>query len=371
MSQQIDRRGQLLLVLDAMFSTHRDWVESDTPYMTEVLEIAVENVIEIFSTGDVPSDCRELTKLVDELERQWSVYRDDASIKNDPTFLPNNDFWKVVDRLRRSREVARPKPQHVLESIEELTSQKVSDRQICIIYGWIDGKGQPELRRLQEERKNPGTHTGKDFVHPLERKRIEEEERRRQIVENVRQAQQRKLQRKKVEPKESLEQLVADNVSVKQIAVILGCSTDEVSRRIAAAGLSMPADNYDPNPTGGINESQVRKAAGIGRSALPSISSEEVVEDAVGGDEGEVIQDDEFNDDGFNMDGMDDVQTDHNGAVDSPAFAASNADIAQQAIDLRDQGIEDIKICHALGIEKRELWKIYKNHKKQAETAVE
>lgn len=345
-----ERKHHMLLVLDNLFTAQKEWVETDTPYITEDFETAVENAISVFETGDIPADMRPATERMDELDRQWEDYKSEAETKNDPLFTPNDAFWKIIDQLRRLREDARPKPKVAIESVEELTKQGVSDRQICVIYGWTDSQGRPELWRLQEERKEPGKHTGEGFVHPLERKRIEDEKHQQEIVEQIRQKRIRKTQRKTTPPPESLGQLVSEGISAKQIATILGCSIDEVYEKCKAAGLELPTENYDPTPTSGINEKQVRKMPpGTGRTAKPKPSADEVEQD-------ESVANTLIGDD------IDDIAVSE--SFVEPAEAET---IEQQVIDLHGQGFDDTAICNAVGCGKRQVWKILKDHKKELE----
>lgn len=46
----------------------------------------------------------------------------------------------------------------VLESVRDLRRQRVPDRQICLIYGWVDPNGMPQMRKVAEELKTPGAH---------------------------------------------------------------------------------------------------------------------------------------------------------------------------------------------------------------------
>lgn len=347
-----ERKHHLLLVLDNLFTAQQEWIEADTPYITEDFETAVENAISVFNIGDIPSDMRVATERMDELGRQWEDYKLQAETKSDPMFLPNDAFWKILDQLRGLRENARPKPKLAIESIDELTKQGVSDRQICVIYGWTDRNDQAELWRLQEERKAPGKHTGEGFVHPLERRRIEEEKRQKEIVEQIRQKRIRKTQRKTTPPPESLEQLVSGGVSTKQIANILGCSVEEVHAKCKAAGLELPMDNYDPTPTSGINEKQVRKMPpGTGRAIKQEPSVDET-EDETGDEPDDYIADDE----------IDDIAVSE--SFVEPAEAKT---IEQEVIGLHGQGFDDTAICNAVGCGKRQVWKILKDYKKELE----
>jgi len=91
-----------------------------------------------------------------------------------------------------------PQSPVILETIEQLDKQKVSDRQICLIYGWVEPDGTtPQFSKLREERAKPGKHTGPDsgFVPPVEKARQKEFKRQNAIIERIRQKQALKIRK--------------------------------------------------------------------------------------------------------------------------------------------------------------------------------
>lgn len=242
---ETDRRNHLFLVTDNLLEVHKVWVESDTIYFTEEMEKAVEETVEVFARGAIPGDCRVLNERVTNLSVQWEVFKQRASITNDPICLPDNAFWKALEWVADARRETKPKARRVLETITDLEKQKVPDKQICLIYGWRQPNGSPDFAKLQEERTKPGTHTGEGFVPPLEKKRQEAEARERAIVTRLREQRERKVERATAPPPESLQELIATKVSGEQIANLFHCTLGRVREMCDEQGLPHPPDRYE------------------------------------------------------------------------------------------------------------------------------
>lgn len=345
-----ERREYLLLVVDRLLETHKQWVASDTPYMTEEFEKAVEEAIEVFDSGSVPANCRDLTARVESLAEHWHAYRSQALLSRDSHLLPGNGFWKALEQTREAREGARPQADVALESIADLTRQNVSDRQICLIYGWVDATGQPEIWRLREERAKPGAHTGEGFEPPLRKRRLEREQRQREIVAGIRQQQARKLERLSSKPAESLEKLVADGVSAKQIAKMLGCDVDDVYRRCKELKITPPAEAYDIQPTAeSVNAKQVKAqpaAAPIGRAVR---LDEQLDAAAAAGGKTDLEQE-----------RSDEIADEIDGGEDAKTGDLADSSLEDQVVTLFAQGMPEAEIATELAVTARKVRKIIK-----------
>lgn len=240
-----ERRSYLLDVTDNLLSVHANWLDADTPYFTEELEKATLETIEVFGLGDIPGDLRDLARVVDELAAQWEKFRQAAEVSRDPHLLPRDGFWKQIEMMRDLREAARPKPTVELETIEQLEKQNVSDRQICLIYGWVNGDGSPQFDKLREERKKPGTHINDDFIPPRERTRRQQEARQREIVEAIRAKQRKKLAVLTTPAKEAWPVLFEQGLSAKQLAKMKKVSLDDVYAKAVELGYPKPPLDYD------------------------------------------------------------------------------------------------------------------------------
>jgi hypothetical protein len=253
-----------------------------------------------------------------------------------------------------------------LEPIKALVEQKVPDRQICLIYGWVeqvnDGKGKtatiPQLWKLREEIEKPGMHTGEGFVPPAEQRRLDAEEKAKKIIEDIREAQGRKLEKLAAPPPESLEKLIVDGVSARQIAEILHCGIEEVYRRCKDLKLTPPPEHYDLTPPA---ESVNAKAV----KAEPAVRVLERPKIAAGADSDKLADIDE------GEDGIADNDGDYDGADDDavPHGDLSGLDVEDQVIALHQQGFDHEAICNSVGMGKRRVWNIIKKWQADQEQA--
>lgn len=83
------------------------------------------------------------------------------------------EVWKFWDPVvEATKPIRHPLP----EPIKELLNLEppVSQAQICSMYGFLDDKGHPDHRMLEEEKREPGTHFDpKTWVGPTEKKEKE------------------------------------------------------------------------------------------------------------------------------------------------------------------------------------------------------
>jgi len=232
--------------VDQAQEARQAWSESDVEHFTRALEESFDELVETFSSGDLPADCRGMAGAVTELGREWSRWKDVAESSGDPNLLPDLPVWKALDTVQEMRRQATPRDPVKLESIEELTRQKVPDRQIALIYGFDQDDGSPALAMVREEREEPGMHTGEGtgWLPPVERERQEETRRRAEIAERVRAREEAKLEQLARVAPESLSELVEEGVTAPQIARMLKIDVAEVYARCEAEGLSAPPASY-------------------------------------------------------------------------------------------------------------------------------
>ena len=109
-----ERRDHLLLVTDHLLTVQREWVQSDTPYITEAVETAVDDAIDLWAHGPLPGDCRVLAGYFDRLAERWSEWRAVAAINPDANPVPKQSFWKVLEMIAEEREAKQPQGRKTL-----------------------------------------------------------------------------------------------------------------------------------------------------------------------------------------------------------------------------------------------------------------
>lgn len=343
------RRKFLLDVVSNFFAARRAWVETGPDHITRQLEEATNDLIDAWGEGDVPGELRRLERVVaNELRPAWEEFTDRANRTGDTRELPGQAFWAAVGSLERIEREARPQPRQIIETIAELTAQKVSDNQICEIYGWKDDEGRPELWKLREERQNPGTHTA-DWISPAERRRREQEAKEEQIRERIRQREGQKLHRLTAPCKESLEELIEQGLSARQIAQMRRCTIEEVFAAADEAGLDRPPLEYESlnAQRGPMDPELSEEAARVyepapRRRSRPRKPLPQPVEEDAGEEAGEAFDDAETED----YDGL--TAGDY---ADEPAADAAAGEPIAGALTIEQEILE----YHRAGLEPRDI----------------
>ena len=255
-----DPRQQFLAdLLTQFFAVRQAWVESDAKFITEDFERAADELVEGFLEGSIPGEFRKLERVISlELAPAWQRFKEEAP--GDPHLLPGDAFWLAVAHVEKASEEAEPRQRQSIESIETLRRQGVSDRQICLIYDWVDGRGNPELWRLREEEAEPGKHT-KNWISAAERRRLEQESRQQQLRRQIAERQTRKVEQLTKPCQESIEELLVQGLSATQIAEMRRCSVDDVFHEADRLGVVRPPLNYSPLGTGrGVHDADISEA---------------------------------------------------------------------------------------------------------------
>ncbi len=288
MSIATNRTEDLLQSVDNFLSVHQQWSEDNTiEVLTEEYEQGIGDLFNEFSEGDMPGGMRELDRAVESLRMEWEAYEGYVS-KASP--MPNSAFWSAVAKLRSVRDGARDPDERPLESVELLHRQGVSPHQIAIIYshngiGPFMRNGIPQLHLVEQEIAKPGSVIGKDFVHPA---KIEQARKSKEAKERWKQRTAATRRQAPTPGQESFEELLRQNLTVEQIAIIKCCSHDEVLAEANKLGIK-PADPVNLTTLRAPHEPKVTKAQeqSLGTPNLP-----EVTEDDEPGDEGDEEEDD-------------------------------------------------------------------------------
>jgi hypothetical protein len=254
-----ERRNHLLLVLDHLVSVWNEWAENaDVRYVTEKFEQAMNDALGVFADGAIPGDMRGLNARMDVLREHWDAWNKQNEVSGGKNPIPNNAFWHALEAVESGRQAIVKPIRRALESIADLTAQKVPDAQICRIYGFTnDGtpRGNPELWKLQEERAKPGCHTSKGWLPPWEKKAQADAAKEAEIVERIKRQREGKLRLIASVAPESIEDLIAQGVSGKQICRMKKIDEAELATYCEDHGLTTPNwQGESPNAMVGVHD---------------------------------------------------------------------------------------------------------------------
>jgi hypothetical protein len=217
------------------------WLEDqDVRYVTTELEESIDMLIEVFKTGDMPFDYREIWGTVTEIETAWNKWRDDHD-RNDGA-VPGELFMKKMNELMSRSEKVKHKAIKQIEPIPVLLEQKVTIPQIARMYNWYldpDTKTQPDMQKVYEELEKPGTHTGENYEDPVAQRQREKMEAIHRKANELMQKSVSKGKKQTIAP-ESIEDLIRDNVPAQQICLMKDISTEELEAYCEENGLNMP-----------------------------------------------------------------------------------------------------------------------------------
>lgn len=229
----------------------RKWNETATAglmveYRGQMKQALSEELVELFdelftsaSVSNVEDSAKAIVLALDDFEDQQNEWAEACQI--DPEFTDpsgNREMWAAWDEVLEQLRIAlTPLPQP--EPIKTLKIEKVGDRQICDIYGWLDSHGNPELHKVREETEKPGTHYDPaTWVHPSAKRRMAETSRR--WSKRNRATKEDYAPRASIEAPESLEDLIRQGVPSKQIAMMKRVAVEDV--RAVAEAIGVPLD---------------------------------------------------------------------------------------------------------------------------------
>lgn len=245
-----DTRNHLLLVIDNLSDKYAAWVDAEATYITQEFESAIAETLEVFAGSDIPSTCRVLARTVEALEVFWNRYRAEAEQAADVNIMPGQGFFKSLEALQSLRNQMRAQPKKVLETLAMCEKQGLNDRQICILYDWVDEYGAPQMWKLAEERAEPGKHTA-NHVPLAEKKRLEAEAKREAVFARLKAKQAAKIAAATKPADEPWENLLATGLSATQISKMKLVHVDEVFAKADELGVPRPPLNYDVRTTTG------------------------------------------------------------------------------------------------------------------------
>ena len=206
------------------------------------VEIAADTV-EGFSNAEMPPGMDVLATHVASFGELWSAFR--ARVVEDEFSVPAVETFLVLNKIHQICAEDAAGPPKVVESIATLAAQKVPDAQICNIYEWVDGGGNLETWKLQEELAEPGKHVPKDFVHPQEMRRRKALAAAKLKLIELQQRCYLKAEALTTTAPEALEDLLDQNISTGQIARMLRMTPIDVIAACDKIGREPPPLDYD------------------------------------------------------------------------------------------------------------------------------
>jgi hypothetical protein len=205
--------------------------------VSEAVANSLEALFAKVGTLDIATDAHAIVLAIDAFNDrydEWAELSELSPEMSSPKGSP--EMWAAWGDVMRSLP---ERPAKRLETIAQLDLEKVSDRQIALMYGWKQADGSPDVNKVREERAAPGTHyNAAEWVNPQYAKEDAEiaakwSERAIRItsVESIAEA--------KMAP-ETLDDLIRQDVPSKQIAMMLKIDIEEVKAR--ARALNFPLD---------------------------------------------------------------------------------------------------------------------------------
>lgn len=183
-----------------------------------------------------------------EFRTEWEGFKRRLLATQDPTEIPGTPFWRcwfaMETELTRSEQL----PPLIVETMDDLLKNSgngpVKPHQIAKIYGWYMRDGSPDVAKVAEEIRKPGTHLTPDYQTPMQKQRSEKN---RRLEEDQRFWQgrlERKINVMTEVAHESLESLLLAGVSVNQISRMKRMHPDQIKSECARLGIPCPPDDY-------------------------------------------------------------------------------------------------------------------------------
>ena len=242
------RLKYLFFLADTMTEQREAWADNENQPGVPIEGVfwqSVEDMLAGFAVGDIPGDCRELAKAVDDLDPLWRNFTEAASRQGDDSVAPTNRVWRAMDEVARRRKKAVGPKTRKIESIKMLMEQGVGDHQIAEIYGWLTDDGAPDLEKVFDAKENPEKYEA-DRTQVVQSQQDRAMQQMEEKLSAMREAEQRKAEAQMAPPvPETLEQLIKQGVSMEQICEMKGVTQDDVRATCSSFGLPIPVSSAD------------------------------------------------------------------------------------------------------------------------------
>jgi hypothetical protein len=233
------------------FKVVRLWEASDAPnvnfrggtakQVSDAVAQAIDQVCFLCGASDVDDDAKELVLAIELFQSEVHAWREAIEVAPESMHPAGTaDMWSAFNVLERYLE---PKRRRLPEPIRELMDAKVSDEQICKIYGFVKADGSADVVKLAEEKANPGTHYNPETWMPRrEQTRLEEVKeqwRKRTPIDHIPIGSEPVEAKPRRTAPEPIDELIAQGVSAEQIAKMKQITVEEVEAYAVKRGLPL------------------------------------------------------------------------------------------------------------------------------------
>lgn len=238
-------RAGLLREIEKVQQVHKRWCEGGTSTIApgDDLYTAFEVLAGEMQWVDQRA-ATDVELLLVAWGRQWVNHKQGQFRSGSVEQMPTADHWKAWEALEDYAVAQKQRPVPPVESIKDLYDQKVPERQICGIYGFLLPNGSPDFAKIRQERDAPGTHVKPGFLTPTQ---LQIMARQSQLVSDIRGDRLKrnaKLRAATLEAPESIEELVRGGVSLDQICKMKRVSAAAVKAECESLGVPVPAEDY-------------------------------------------------------------------------------------------------------------------------------
>lgn len=241
-----DRRRHLFLVVDNLLEKQAEWIESPGTVLEEASEfwLAIDDAVEVFSQGDIPADCRLLDRAMTALAPVWNEFAAGRAANPSMFRVPSERLWRLLKEIEKCREAATPKRGFALETIQEMLDQRLGYAQMARMHGWYEVDGSPQIWKVKEEIAQPGKWRGPDFIPPLQLAAERRDRELRERLDRLESERAAKVARASKAAPESIEALIVQGLSLRQICDMKRCQPAAVFEAADNAGLQRPPYSY-------------------------------------------------------------------------------------------------------------------------------
>ena len=250
---------------EASGSPHVNWRSGVVQAISDQVAQSIDQVCYLCQARDADDDAKELILAIDRFQGEVHAWREAIDLTPESVHPGGNaQMWSTLNVLEPMLEVKRTR---LPEPIRELMDAKVSDEQICKIYGFVKADGSADVVKLAEERKTPGTHydpeTWESRSDKGRREQTQKEWAQRVPIEHFPIGNDPVEAKPRAIAPEPLDELIAQGVDGEQIARMKGMAVEDVEAYAAKRGLPLegrfrPAKPEDHDEQAALNERRAK-----------------------------------------------------------------------------------------------------------------